>query len=147
MNVSLLLIAWSNCAIKPTISSYRVPRNGAGFRDHGDLAAEAWRASPAQLPIRMSWLDQRRQKSVAIGPTTTNAARGRTSRQAHLPQKPQQPRPGGEILDDHGISGGGGCDATSEALPLPGCQPPSALFTPAVSTKPHKTGDLAAGET
>ena len=41
MNVGLLLIAWSNCAIKPTISSYRVPRNGAGFRDHGDLAAEA----------------------------------------------------------------------------------------------------------
>jgi hypothetical protein len=29
------------------------------------------------------------------------------------------------------------------ALLLPGYQPPPALFTPAVSTKPHKTGDLA----
>ena len=91
----------------------------------------------------MSWLDQRRHKSVVDGPTTTNATRGRTSRQAHLPQKSQQPRPRPRILDGPGISGGGGCDATSEALLLPGRQPPPALFTPTVRTKPHKTDDSA----
>src|SRR6516162_5922885 len=93
----------------------------------------------------MSSLDQRRHKSVVVGPTTTNAAPGRASRQAHLAQKSQRPQPGArEAPDDHGSGGGGGCDATSEALLLPGYQPPPALFTPAVRTKPHKTGDLAA---
>ena len=44
---------------------------------------------------------------------------------------------------DHGSTAPGGRDAKSEALLLPGYQPPPALFTPAVSTKPHKTGDSA----
>ena len=44
---------------------------------------------------------------------------------------------------DHGSTAPGGCDAKSEALLLPGYQPPPALFTSAVSTKPHKPGDSA----
>ena len=79
-----------------------------------------------------------------VGPFTTNAAPERTSRQAHVAQKSQRSQPGArEAPDDHGSGAGGGCDATSEALLLPGYQPPPALFTPAVSTKPHKTGDSA----
>ena len=102
---------------------------------------------------------------VVNGPTTTNAAPERTSRQAHVAQKSQRSQPGAwEAPDDHGSGAGGGCDARpenssaifpplrpslrgelgkSEALLLPGCQPPPARFTPAVSTKPHKTGDSA----
>src|SRR6516225_9041126 len=93
----------------------------------------------------MSSLDQRRHKSVVVGPTTTNVARGRVSRQAHLAQESQWLwSVGWEEPDDRGTTAGGRCDATSEALLLPGYQPPPALFTPAVRTKPHKTGDLAA---
>ena len=55
----------------------------------------------------MSWLVHRRQKSVVVGPITTNAARGRTSRQAHLARESQQPGPERGVPDDHGSTGGG----------------------------------------
>ena len=61
----------------------------------GDLpSGESW-ASPKARPaaIGMSWLAHRRRKSVVVGPTTTNAPRGRTSRQAHLARESHQPRP------------------------------------------------------
>src|SRR5215469_233018 len=98
MNVSLVFKAWSNCAIKPTIRSYRVPAFVIMANwplGHGTPGPEARFAA-----MGMSWLAHRRQKSVVVGPTTTNAARGRTSRQAHLAQKSQQPRPpaGGSLM-------------------------------------------------
>ena len=82
---------------------------------------------------RASWLDQRRQ---------TRPGDARPGRRI-CPRNHSSPGPRPGILDGHGISGGGGCDATPEALLLPGCQPLRALFTPTVSTKTHKTGDLA----
>src|SRR5215472_2797312 len=105
-----------------------MPRNGPGVRDPGAPAAEAGTPSPETrlAAAGMSWLAHRRQKSVVVGPTTTNAARGRTSRQAHLAQKSQQPQPpAGGILDDHGISGGGACNAKSETAAT---APPSLIM-------------------
>ena len=43
----------------------------------------------SMIAAGMSWLVHRRQKSVVVGPFTTNAAGGRTSRQAHLAHKSQ----------------------------------------------------------
>ena len=65
--MTLAPLAWSNCAIKPTIRSYRVPRNGAGFRDHGELPAEASHAKPGN--------PARGDRYVVAGPTTTKECR------------------------------------------------------------------------
>ena len=87
--------AWSNCAVKPTIRSYRGRGRVPAFVIMANWPLRHGTPGPETRPAAtgMSWLDQRRQKSVVVGPFTTNAARGRTSRQAHLAQESQQPRP------------------------------------------------------
>src|SRR6516162_2745416 len=91
----------------------------------------------------MSSLVQRRHKSVVVGPTTTNEARGARPGRRMWPRSHSGPNPAaGKLPMIMEVAAVG--DAMPRLKPslLPGRQPPPALFTPAVRTKPHKTGDL-----
>ena len=75
------------------------------LHDHGSTAGGGWRGRPENSaaifpPWRPSlWGELGKSESparsdryVVVGPTTTNAPRGRTSRQAHLARESHQPR-------------------------------------------------------